>query len=47
VTNHAHKPLDVSRFTVANDSEIHISLHLLMPESLRLSESDQVWAATY
>ena len=45
VTNHAHKPLDVSRkprFTVANDSEIHISLHLLMPESLRLSESDQV-----
>jgi hypothetical protein len=50
VTNHAHKPLDITRkprFTVANCWEIHISLHLLMPESLRLPESDRTSAATF
>ena len=50
VTNHAHKPLDISRkprFTVVCRSEIHISLHPLMPESLRLPESDRALAATF
>jgi hypothetical protein len=50
VTNHAHKPLDISRkprFTVVCQSEIRISLHPLISESLRLSESDRQSPATF